>query len=408
MRRGDVGGGAFAQGSIAMLTTEQNERLTRVGPDTPCGKLLRRYWQALCPTSELTPASPTKRVRILGEDLVAYRTSNGRFACASEFCRHRGVSLAYGFVEADGIRCAYHGWKYAIDGRCIEQPFERRAAIPADVAITSYPVQTLGGLLFVYMGPEPSAAPLMPRWDVLAREDGDRRIQMFPTHDCNWLQIQENTVDSIHTYYLHGMMSRVHVSDAPGLEEYFRPIIDYRWNVCEWGIEKEIVYDDEIGTEVRPPLIFPNVLRIPQGPIDAMHFRVPIDDTHTRIIWIGFIPQTAGGVPTSNQSDVPFEYFAEVRDREPRYDLTTVYGQDQMAFETPGTIFDRTQETLGASDRGIVLFRRMLDEQINRVEAGLDPTVGVVPEADRERIIEFAATRFEGSLEMSLRSKAAR
>ena len=385
-----------------MLSSEQNERLTRVGPKTPGGELLRRYWQVLCPAAELTAAVPTKRVRLLGEDLVVYRMTDGSYACVSEFCRHRGVSLAYGFVEADGIRCSYHGWKYGRSGHCVEQPFERRASIPQSVALRSYPVQRLGGLLFTYMGPDPATAPLLPRWDVLAREDGDRRIQIFPTHNCNWLQIQENTADSVHTYYLHGMMSTVHASTAFGLEEYYKPIIDYRWAECEWGLEKEIDYADGFGTEVRPPLIFPNIVRIPQGPIDAIHFRVPIDDTHTRIVWMGFLPETAGGAPTPESADVPFEYFADLDERNRDYDLTSVYGQDMMAWETPGAIFDRTQETLGASDRGIVMYRRMLEEQIRLVEEGHEPTVAVVQDPEKNRIIAFEGTRFEGSLEMSL------
>ena len=391
-----------------MLTHEQNERLTRVGPQTPGGTLLRCYWQAVCPTAELTTDAPAKRVRILGEDLVALKKPDGTYACISEFCRHRGVSLAYGFVEPDGIRCSYHGWKYGFSGRCIEQPYERRPTIPENLAIASYRVEALGGLLFVYMGADQDAAPLLPRWDVLAREDGERKIQIFPTHHCNWLQIQENTADSVHTYYLHGMMDTIHRSDAPGLQEYFRPIVDYRYAVCEWGIEKEIDYDDEVGTEVRPPLISPNIVRIPQGPIDAIHFRVPIDDEHTRIIWLGFVPQSAGGTPTAEHADAPFQYFAEMSETQRRYDLTTVYGQDQMAWETPGVIFDRSQETLGASDRGIVLFRRMLDEQISRVERGLEPTVAVVRDPEKNRIIEFTGTRFDGSLEMSLIAEALR
>jgi len=105
-----------------MLTAAQNERLTRVGPGTPCGELLRRYWQALCPAAELTAQKPKKRIRIMGEDLVAFRTAEGAYGCVAERCLHRGASLYLGFVEPDGIRCCYHGWKYGFDGGCLERP----------------------------------------------------------------------------------------------------------------------------------------------------------------------------------------------------------------------------------------------------------------------------------------------
>src|SRR3970040_1227732 len=107
-----------------MITHEQNERLTRVGPGTPGGELLRRYWQPLCPAGELTAANPKKRIRILGEDLLIFRDSTGKIACVEGHCPHRGAALYYGFLEEDGVRCCYHGWKFAPAGPCIEMPFE--------------------------------------------------------------------------------------------------------------------------------------------------------------------------------------------------------------------------------------------------------------------------------------------
>ena len=141
---------------------------------------------------------------LLSEDLVAYRGEDGSFGCVAERCAHRGCSLYYGFVEGNAIRCAYHGWKFAPDGSCLEQPFEPEGSTYKDrVRQRAYPVQELGGMLFVYMGPLP--APLLPRWDVLVRNDGVRKWQMRPTLRCNWLQAQENTADTVHTYYLHGL-----------------------------------------------------------------------------------------------------------------------------------------------------------------------------------------------------------
>src|SRR5438874_6278856 len=181
-----------------MLSQEENDLLTRVGPGTPAGKLLRRYWHAVAPAAELSDAKPKKRVRILGENLLLYKNRNGGYGLVAERCSHRGASLYYGFVEDDGIRCAYHGWKYDGCGKCLEQPFEPVGSTYKDrIQQGAYPVQKLAGLLFVYMGPEP--APLLPRWDVLVREDGVRRLEMRPPLTCNWLQAEENTADTTHT-----------------------------------------------------------------------------------------------------------------------------------------------------------------------------------------------------------------
>src|SRR4051794_30714583 len=107
-----------------MLTAEENERITRVGPGTPCGELLRRYWHPVAAASELTPERPKKRVKILGEELVLYRSQPGSYGLLAEHCSHRGTSLYYGFVEDENLRCPYHGWLYDPEGRCVEQPFE--------------------------------------------------------------------------------------------------------------------------------------------------------------------------------------------------------------------------------------------------------------------------------------------
>jgi 5,5'-dehydrodivanillate O-demethylase len=373
-----------------MLTIEQNERLTRVGPGTPCGELLRRYWMALCPAGEITEAKPKKRIRVLGEDLLIYRTDSGQLSCIEEYCAHRRASLYFGFIEPDGIRCCYHGWKFDLQGRCIERPFEKAA--PGDIAMHAYPVQELGGLLFVYMGPDPQRAPLLPRWDVLVREDGKRSIAVLPVHGCNWLQAQENTVDSVHTYYLHAHMAVV--KGLPQGRYHYRPIIGYDWGVCEWGIEKTIVHGGaKPEIQVRPPLIFPNILRIPEsqpvGPaMESLHFRVPIDDTHTRVIQVGLLPLKEGESHVAS-AQTPFEYLPGKPLDYDAPDMDTFYGQDRTIWETQGAIYDRSTETLGATDRGIVMFRRMLAEQIDRVERGEEPTVAVVRDPAKNTMIVF-------------------
>jgi 5,5'-dehydrodivanillate O-demethylase len=240
------------------------------------------------------------------------------------------------------------------------------------------------------MGPEAEKAPLLPQWDVLARTDRPKLIRVMPRHACNWLQIQENTVDSVHTYYLHGHMSKVlNLPTIVNGAYFYRPIESYDWSTSRWGVEKTIVYGGEMPEiEVRPPLIFPNILRIPEGPMEALHFRIPVDDEHTDIIWIGLRPEgsaeiTSGrGIPSVIEIDPP-NYSIE------NVNLATFYGQDRAVWETQGAIANRSNETLGASDRGIVMFRRMLSEQIDRVERGESPDVGVVDDASENVCIEF-------------------
>jgi 5,5'-dehydrodivanillate O-demethylase oxygenase subunit len=373
-----------------MLTQAQNERLTRVGPGTPGGALLRRYWQPICPSGEITAENPKKRLRILGEDLLVYRDDAGALVCIEEQCAHRRASLFYGFIEPGGIRCCYHGWKYDNTGRCIERPFEPREAANK-ICLKTYPLQLLGDVVFVYMGPQP--APLLPRWDVLVRNDGHRAVVVLPIHECNWLQIQENAADSVHTYYVHGHNSAVrNLPTLPISGYYYRPITSYDWSVSEWGIERTIAYGgDRPEIEIRPPLIFPNIVRIPEGPVEALHFRVPIDDTHTRIFWVGLRPAKAGSTDGATES---FQYAESLPLTYTDEDLATFYGQDRVVCETQGDILDRTKELLGTTDRGIGMFRRMLPEQIDRVERGEAPTVGVVrDEAQNEMITFVSASR---------------
>src|ERR1700733_6239769 len=133
-----------------MLTAQENQRLTQVGPGTPAGELLRRYWQAVCPRKELSGKARKKRIQILGEKLLVVRLNDGTFACVTEQCPHRNASLYFGFIEPDGIRCFYHGWKFdCATGDCLERPFET-AAPTAKMRLNAYPVRQLGGLLFTY------------------------------------------------------------------------------------------------------------------------------------------------------------------------------------------------------------------------------------------------------------------
>jgi 5,5'-dehydrodivanillate O-demethylase len=171
---------------------------------------------------------------------------------------------------------------------------------------------------------------------------------------------------------------------------YRRPIEKLEFSTCEWGIDKVIVYGGEVPeTEIRPPLIFPNILRIPNGPLEVIHWRVPIDDASTRVVFVAFTPVPDGSARTAEGDPIPYLYLPAMKTADGEYDLKTFFSQDQMAQETQGAIYDRTNENLGVSDRGIVLFRKMLLEQIERVERGEDPAVAVVRDPERNRMIDF-------------------
>ena len=184
-----------------MLTAEENELLTRIGPGTPCGELMRRYWHPLAPAVHLDE-NPVRRVRLLGEDLTLYRDRSGTLGLIGDRCPHRMMDMQFGIPEETGLRCPYHGWLYDERGTCLETPLEPPdSRFKEKVSIKNYQVQELGGLIFAYMGPEP--APLLPRWDLYIRPDGFRQIvaNWLP---CNWLQVMENRGDVGHPFYLHG------------------------------------------------------------------------------------------------------------------------------------------------------------------------------------------------------------
>src|SRR5439155_25380978 len=169
-----------------VLTQEENELLTRVGPGTPGGELLRRYWLPVAAAQELTEESPTKFVRVLGEDLILFKDKSGNFGLIQDHCVHRGASLLYGRVEERGIACAYHGWLYDTQGNCLECPAEPAGSnLHVTVRQRAYPVQKVVGLYWAYLGPLP--APALPRYDILVRRDGRRTLQLRGQVDCNYL-----------------------------------------------------------------------------------------------------------------------------------------------------------------------------------------------------------------------------
>jgi 5,5'-dehydrodivanillate O-demethylase len=358
-----------------MLSKEQNERLTRVSAGTPAGEMLRRYWHPIAAVGEMTAESPIKKVRALGEDLVLFRDGEGNLGLVEELCCHRSASLAYGFVEEDGLRCPYHGWKFDTAGTCIEQPFEPDdSPLQGNVSQKSYPLQSLGGVIFTYMGPDP--VPLLPNWNQLLRDDGERAVFILPQLNCNWLQVMENSVDPTHTYYLH---AHTLVLKGRGNEGsyYYRPIEDVNFEIVKhdaWcGVTKQRIYGgDDAEQELGHPVIFPNMLLSPQREHLVMHMRLPVDDTHTQIFRYQFTP-TEDGSSVPQPDVVPHKIVPSLRNEDGEYHMDSFASHDAMAWETQGKITDRSRENLGTADRGIALYRRLLTEQIQVVEDGGDP-----------------------------------
>ena len=380
-----------------MTTQKENETLTRVGPGTPAGNLLRRYWHPVAVAGELTEDKPIKQVKLLGEELVVFRLrasqdeSQVRYGLIAVQCRHRLASMAYGSVDDKGITCPYHGWKYDVTGQCVDQPAEPpESTYKNRIRQPAYPVQKLGGMLFAYLGPLP--APNLPKWDVLAREDGRRWIVIESTIECNWLQPMENSVDPAHFYFLHGSLSKPEVLGPRRMAKYDEK---HEFTLFEYGIMKLRIKPgkDSGDPPLRDehPLIFPTVLRLDIDVRDSrevrnvLQIRVPIDDTHTQHYSINFIPSTT--MSSSPDVDPPHEY-CQLKNEAGVYNMDLVLAQDSMAWETQGDITDRTQEHLASSDRGIVMLRRLIREQIEIVQAGGDP-LGVLRGPEKDKMILF-------------------
>jgi 5,5'-dehydrodivanillate O-demethylase len=183
-----------------VLTQEQNDRLTKGGPGTPMGELMRRYWHPILAGSELNDENPAKEVRLLGEDLTLFRSASGVVGLIQQRCPHRNANLSYGIPEPEGIPCAYHGWVFDQAGNCLEQPSEPLGSRFKDkVKIKAYPAEELGSLILAYLGPAP--APLLPHYEILVRPG--IRSAWSDALPCNWLQCHENSMDPLHFQWLH-------------------------------------------------------------------------------------------------------------------------------------------------------------------------------------------------------------
>ena len=410
------------------MNAEQNERITRVGPGTPCGALMRRYWQPVALLDEFDPAldprmaeRPLKAVRLLGQDLVLFREGHGgardasvRYGLLDRDCPHRGADLAFARHEGDGIRCPFHGWKFAADGRCLETPAEPVGSqLCQRVRQRSYPLRVQAGVLFAYLGPEDSTPPELPAFDAFTAPSSHRFAFKGQWH-CNWLQAFEVGIDPAHPSFLHRYMQDENLDATYGRQ--FRAasvgtVDGERWpmtrvmrEVCNPEIRHEqplpgltqlttLRRINDAFTHVRVThAALPHTFVIPLSEtVTITQLHVPVDDTHTT--WYSFFTSFAGPLDKDTMRQQRLAHIA-LPDYVPKngrhndwnfnpseQSTRTYLGMgeedinlhDQWAVESMGAVQDRTREHLGQSDKVIMANRRQLLQAIATVEAGGTP-----------------------------------
>ena len=371
-----------------MITAEQNKQLTETGAGSPMGELLRRYWWPIAATVDLDK-EPVQPIRLLSEDLTLFRTERGELGLIGDRCAHRAISLAYGIPQDNGLRCCYHGWTYDTEGHVIDMPFEP-ACLP--LKIKAYGVQELGGLVWAYLGPEPR--PLLPRLELLVRDDLDRSITMRPL-PCNWVQCNDNSIDPVHFEHLHGHFgdywNRKHGIPAPVVTARHLKI---DFDVFEYGIYKRRLVEGEPEDAddwvVGHPFIFPHTLVQGVGDSYGYQIRVPIDDTHTMHVRYRGAPPKQGQEP---RKDVPVRHLELPYDELGRVEWADIPLQDEAAWVAQGPVSDRTQEHLVTSDKGVILYHRMLLENAEKVQRGEDPMFTIRDEDENLPYIHFERER---------------
>ncbi len=373
------------------------KELTEVGPGTPMGELLRRYWHPIGLAADATDTP--RQVRVLGEDLILFRDKQGRAGLVYPHCAHRGTSLLYGKVEENGIRCCYHGWLFSADGRCLEQPCEPEGGKFRDkVRQPWYPVQERYGLVWAYMGP-PEKKPTLPRYEALENLDpgefleaNDRSIggggpQII---DCNWLQHYENLVDPFHVVVLHSTFSGTQFVEQMAL------MPQVTWDKVELGVRTTSVRQLDDGKTFRrvSQAAIPTLRVIPSprlgkfGRVESLGWILPIDDHHFRIYVVGRVSEA--GELAKMRSRQNGKLWEELTEEEHR-----ASPGDYEAMVSQGKIARHSEEHLATSDRGIVMLRRFLQAQVEAVQRGGDP-VGVSFDPEAPPVFFDAGNFLEG------------
>ncbi|HZR97378.1 MAG TPA: Rieske 2Fe-2S domain-containing protein [Chloroflexota bacterium] len=395
-----------------MLSREENELLTRVGPGTPMGALFRRYWlPALLATELPVPDGPPVRVRLLGEDLVAFRDSAGRLGLLGAYCPHRGASLFFGRNEECGLRCVYHGWKFDADGRCLDMPSEPPDSTFKDrLRTTAYPCVERGGIIWAYLGPADSR-PALPRLEWTLVPDSHRYVHKR-FQECNYLQNVEGEVDSAHVSFLH----RRFVADgviAPGAGQ---ALLARATDGAPVFTVQETAYGLAIGARRNwehdqyywrvTQFLMPTYTMIPSEAGAPISFTaaVPVDDTRTAgytVSWRPDGPLTDEDVArieswTGIYSEVDPRTFQPLANRANDYRLdrekqrhesftgiTGIRDQDLAVQEDQfgGPIADRTREHLGTSDTAVIALRQRLLRAVRALQQGVEPPEARDPDA---------------------------
>ena len=371
-----------------MLTTEQNRRLTETSRGTPMGELLRRHWHPIAAASEFDE-SPTKAVRLLGEDLVVYRDLSGTFGLLERHCSHRRADLSNGFVEEHGLRCSYHGWAFDECGRCVAQPFEDISGASerfrGAAAVRAYAVAQMAGLVFAYLGPDP--VPVLPRWETFGYRNGFAQIVFAPV-DCNWFQAVENDMDPVHFEWLHANWSFARNGrGGTYAPTHLRIAVDeYPFGLGYRRLLENETEDDRNWNRARFHLM-PNIF-VPGG--THLEYRVPVDDTHMMSVVWAWDPVPVDRHPYE-QKKIP-HWHAQLTDEAGRYLTSHVINQDTIAWVGQGVITDRQNEHLGRSDIGVVKLRRRFLTDLGRIERGEDPS-GVFRDASASELVPWPQDR---------------
>ena len=387
-----------------MLTREENELLTRVGPGTPGGDWMRRYWQPVALSEELPQGGPPIPVRLLGEDLVLFRDDADRIGLLYIHCAHRAADLSYGRVEDGGLRCIYHGWLYDVEGNCLEQPAEPvESTFKSKIKQRAYPCREEGGIVFAYMGPgEP---PVLPLYGPLRVPEDQRWVTKY-YHECNYLQGLEGNMDPTHVPYLHRFLKteggrkiyKEHPKESTAHEEEnLRNPVPGLFR----GPEEVEETDFGIWSKGEPELVLPSFCLTGGGPQRRgdgyqLYWRVAIDDEHHWLYVLAFkrsgpldkqfVEQRTEGLITSDYHFIRNKANRYLQDREEQRTSTfTGMGavfvvQDACVNEGAGPIQDHTEEHLGAADISLVAGRRLMLKGIRQVQDGIDPP-GVIRDA---------------------------
>jgi phthalate 4,5-dioxygenase oxygenase subunit len=384
-----------------MLTAAENDVLCRVEGDAPMGRLMRAHWLPACLSEEVAePDGAPLRVRLLGEELVAFRDSDGRLGVMDEHCPHRRASLALGRNEECGLRCLYHGWKIDVEGNVVDMPSEpRESGLAQKVKHRTYPNREAGGFVWIWMG-DPQAVPEFapPAW---APSPAIRTSVVKIAVDCNWAQVLEGAIDSAHSSTLHSsdmVPARVERAGATA-REWLRPSTDkaprlavqrtdfgFRYVAIRRPIKDAATHDYLRITLFVAPF---TVLIPPNNQYNLAIMNVPLDDTHTMFYFIAWsagegIDQETWRKFCGAQVGIDLDRnFRRIRTRDNNYlqdrmamkagSFTGINGipnQDLAMWETMGAIADRTRERLGASDVAVVEFRRQMIEAARGVAAG--------------------------------------